>query len=543
MKAAQRLFGLWRLAFAGIGVMMLVQTVAGGFDDPLPVMTLNGTRGLSQTSSAETMGFGRLTFSLFGSWYVESQADFPLTPNNGANVYTGNAAFSFGVNPYIDVFASAYMYAMQNYDTTHSVGLGTIQAGVQGTLPFADTMPVRLGAQVLIFAGTSSNQINDTLADGYNYFETRNGYDFAAKLLETILLGNESHAFKMHFNEGFVGSLQQGKGLLMLLAAGIQINAFAPVALGVEINSRTFTDHIAILTDPLWVTPTLCFRTPYYFNILIGADVALSQQREQPEAALRALQPYRVFGAITFSFDLMARQRAAAKEKDRQEALEKDLLKAEADSLSRQQKREAEEKARLMAKADSLAQKAHEDSLSHLKQAQAERQRADSLTHVADSLAKKSLADSAALADSRRQIEEQRSRLSDAEKQLLSTGLLLLDAVYFSSGKTDISINSKPYLNIIAKMLTKYPKLVLEVGGHTDNIGGLSSNMRLSQARAEAVRYYLITVAPELATRLTATGYGPSQPKADNGTAEGRQMNRRVELKVLNREVLKEYNQ
>jgi outer membrane protein OmpA-like peptidoglycan-associated protein len=529
MKAVQRLLRHWMLGSACIGVLLLAQTAAGGFDNPLPIMTLKATRGLSQTNSAEAMGAGRLTFSLFGSWYQQAN-EYPLSPNSGANVYTGNAAFSFGVNPFIDVFASAYMFALQNYDSSHSVGIGTVLAGIQGTLPFADTLPVRLGAQLLILAGTSTNQINGNLADGYNYFETREGYDFAAKLLQTVLLGNESYAFKMHFNEGLVSSLQPGKGLMMLLAAGVQVNAHPVIALGVEINSRTFTDHISILTDPLWVTPTVCFRTPYYFNILLGGDVALSQAREASATvtALKALEPYRVFGAITFSFDLMAGQKAAARDKERQEALEKERLKTEADSLSKLRKREGEEKTRLMAQAN--------------RQTQAERLRADSLARIADSLARKSRADSIALAESKRQVEEERSKRSDAEKQLLSTGLLLLDAVYFSSGKTDVSINSKPYLNIIGKMLTKYPKLVLEVGGHTDNIGGLSANTRLSQARADAVRNYLITVAPELANHLSATGYGPSLPKADNVSADGRQMNRRVELKVLNKDVLKEYN-
>jgi len=128
------------------------------------------------------------------------------------------------------------------------------------------------------------------------------------------------------------------------------------------------------------------------------------------------------------------------------------------------------------------------------------------------------------------------------EQQLLTTGLLLLDAVYFETGKAQISINSFPYLNIIGKMLTKYPKLQIEVSGHTDNVGNYDRNITLSQARAEAVRRYMIQVAPELLIRISARGYGPTQPKGLNTTAEGRKMNRRTELQVLNKEVLKEYN-
>ena len=90
-------------------------------------------------------------------------------------------------------------------------------------------------------------------------------------------------------------------------------------------------------------------------------------------------------------------------------------------------------------------------------------------------------------------------------------------------------------------MLTKYPRLQIEVAGHTDNIGKYNDNMRLSQSRAEAVKKYLIQVAPELSGQLSSRGYGSTQPQATNNTAEGRKMNRRVELQVLNKEVLIEY--
>ncbi|HLU70036.1 MAG TPA: OmpA family protein, partial [Fibrobacteria bacterium] len=96
-------------------------------------------------------------------------------------------------------------------------------------------------------------------------------------------------------------------------------------------------------------------------------------------------------------------------------------------------------------------------------------------------------------------------------------------------------------LTIISKMLTKYPKLRIEIGGHTDNVGGQAYNQRLSEGRAAAVVAYILRVSPELSERLTSRGYAFSQPKADNSTAEGRQLNRRTELKVLNPDALREY--
>jgi outer membrane protein OmpA-like peptidoglycan-associated protein len=132
---------------------------------------------------------------------------------------------------------------------------------------------------------------------------------------------------------------------------------------------------------------------------------------------------------------------------------------------------------------------------------------------------------------------------TDAEKKLLSTGQLLLDDVHFKAGKTVLSSNSKPYLNSIGKMLLKYPKLLIEVGGYTDNIGDSEYNIDLSKGRAESVRDYLTKVAPGLSSRLSARGYGMRLPKADNGTKEGRLSNWRVQLRVINMYVLQEYSQ
>jgi outer membrane protein OmpA-like peptidoglycan-associated protein len=187
------------------------------------------------------------------------------------------------------------------------------------------------------------------------------------------------------------------------------------------------------------------------------------------------------------------------------------------------------------AQRDSLAMagKAAQDSLNI-----AERARRDSLA-----MAEKAKRDSALLGEANKALSEERSRRSEMETQLLTTGLLVLDAVYFETGRTEISINSKPYLNMLAKMLAKYPKLQIEVAGHTDNVGSDAYNRNLSDGRAAAVRDYLVSQAPELGSRLTSKGYGETMAKADNATAEGRKFNRRTELQVLNKEALKEYNE
>jgi OmpA-OmpF porin, OOP family len=73
---------------------------------------------------------------------------------------------------------------------------------------------------------------------------------------------------------------------------------------------------------------------------------------------------------------------------------------------------------------------------------------------------------------------------------------------------------------------------LMRVEGHTDSVGNANANLRLSQARSESVRDYLVRngIAPE---RVQAIGYGEERPVADNSTDEGRALNRRVEFNVL----------
>jgi outer membrane protein OmpA-like peptidoglycan-associated protein len=79
--------------------------------------------------------------------------------------------------------------------------------------------------------------------------------------------------------------------------------------------------------------------------------------------------------------------------------------------------------------------------------------------------------------------------------------------------------------------MNENPAYLLEINGHTDNIGDKSFNTDLSQRRANAVKAYLISKGIK-SERLTAKGYGDSQPAADNKTSAGRAKNRRVEFKI-----------
>ena len=501
-----------------------------------PVVNADGLRGLSSVSSAESMGEGRITFSFTLPWY-EQKIGYLNAPNTGANIFTGAGSFSYGVNSNVDLFGSINGFASSNYTTSgNRSGIGTVSAGAQGSLPFPDNAFIRMGGQAVLLGGTSQNQINTYRSDGYDYFETRTGYDFMGKLMQTFLSGGEDFGVKLHLNEAGVFDINKSDPALLLLSAGLQGNAGFAV-LGLEINSRTQFNDMSFGTDPLWVTPSLHIRTPYQMNAMLGVDIALSTDRTVGDP--RALEPYRVFGSLAFSFDMLAGKRNS--ELMQKQAAEREKLAMENKAAGSANQVRA------------LTMKSFDDSMALANEKQNGRMQMDSMQRkasndsiankaAADVLVKKAAADSLALIVAASNLAEEKSKRTDAENKLLSTGELLLDAVYFETGKTIISINSKPYLNIIGEMLAKYPKLQIEVQGHTDNIGGQEYNVTLSQGRADAVRNYLIDVSPVLSSTLSAHGYGMSLPKTDNSTKEGRLINRRVELRVTNKDALLQYS-
>jgi OOP family OmpA-OmpF porin len=110
---------------------------------------------------------------------------------------------------------------------------------------------------------------------------------------------------------------------------------------------------------------------------------------------------------------------------------------------------------------------------------------------------------------------------------------LVLQGVNFRTGKSILLPESYVILDRVAESLIGNPEVTIEVGGHTDLTGSKLTNVRLSQARAVAVRQYLISKGVA-ASRITARGYASTRPLADNTSVEGRAANRRVELTKTN---------
>ena len=113
---------------------------------------------------------------------------------------------------------------------------------------------------------------------------------------------------------------------------------------------------------------------------------------------------------------------------------------------------------------------------------------------------------------------------------IAAIGKAAVYGIYFHTGKSVVKPKSEPALNEIGKLLKENGSLKLHVVGHTDNVGDLASNMKLSQARADAVVQALVSKHGVDAKRLKASGVGPLCPVTSNGTDEGKAKNRRFEL-------------
>ena len=111
---------------------------------------------------------------------------------------------------------------------------------------------------------------------------------------------------------------------------------------------------------------------------------------------------------------------------------------------------------------------------------------------------------------------------------------IILENISFELNSSKLTGSSYPTLNHLVELFNTYPNLKIEIAGHTDNIGNKDDNIKLSENRAKSVVDYLISEGVKY-NRVQAKGYGESFPISDNTTEKGREKNRRVEFKILQR--------
>lgn len=114
--------------------------------------------------------------------------------------------------------------------------------------------------------------------------------------------------------------------------------------------------------------------------------------------------------------------------------------------------------------------------------------------------------------------------------QLPPKAKIVLKGVNFASGKADLLPTSYAALEDVVKGLIENPDVVVEIHGHTDNVGNAKSNEKLSLARAKSVAEYLIGRGVKTSQISGTKGWGPKKPIASNKTAEGKAQNRRIEM-------------
>jgi len=315
----------------------------------IPPTSYWGVRGLSQTVSAEPMGTGRLNISVFGSYFEQDQ-DLGVSgaPDKGTGIFLGRAALSGGLNSWFDGFLLLPM----NMNGDKEFAVGEIVGGIQASLtPFSlpEDFPMKLAAQLHFIYGFTkpenmitrdSNYIYRNLDDreynkyyysyeykdydsyaGYDFFDTRGSFDVIAKLAQSLVFKDLS-VIKFHFNEGIAFTPGGDWENLLLLAAGLELDPFKWLTMGIEGNWRTKLKK-EVSSDPFWITPSLMVRTPWNFGILGGCDVRALIKEDK---TTKPLQAWRAFGEVVISFDVLASKREAEARRAREEAAGKNML-------------------------------------------------------------------------------------------------------------------------------------------------------------------------------------------------------------------------
>ncbi len=123
----------------------------------------------------------------------------------------------------------------------------------------------------------------------------------------------------------------------------------------------------------------------------------------------------------------------------------------------------------------------------------------------------------------------------DLDNEIVSEGdIIKMSGVLFDYNKPILRAVSFNQIQQVIKFMKQNPSVKIELSAHTDNVGSPKSNILLSQDRAYAVSQYFIFAGIPV-NRIVPKGYGETMPVSSNNTAEGRQLNRRVEFKILNK--------
>jgi len=277
---------------------------------------------------------------------------------------------------------------------------------------------------------------------------------------------------------------------------------------------------------------------------MAGADQYAAETMEKAKTALKNAEDINLHkserkDAITYA-------RAAVQSAEDARIITIRKLKAEDDAAQIQARKDAEQSA---AQSAAAAQQSAADAQQQAEaraRADAAKAQADAAAAEAEARAQKAREDQRAAEASAQaatqQTERMREQLKDQLNQVLQTketarGLIVnMSDVLFDFNKYTLKPEAREKLAKVSGILLAHPGLKLQVEGYTDNIGSDDYNQKLSEQRADGVRDYLVQQSVK-EDSVSATGYGKSDPIADNSTSSGRAQNRRVQLVVSGAEI------
>lgn len=267
-----------------------------------------------------------------------------------------------------------------------------------------------------------------------------------------------------------------------------------------------------------------CGGPPAANALLTETETAYLEAESAPDIARSA--PV----ALADARDALARARAAQAEKQKPEAV------THLAYLARQRVRIAEETARLNASAQDIERARAERQQVQLEartaeaeaaQRSAEAQRAAAVAAQASAEAQRVAAEAAL-----RRAQELAAQVTDLQAQLTNRGLVLtLGDVLFDTAEATLKTGGLRAVDRLVSFLNDYPQRTVLIEGFTDEVGSDESNRALSERRAASVRQALLDRGVA-SLRVQTRGYGEAFPVASNGTPEGRQQNRRVEVVI-----------
>lgn len=429
-----------------------------------------------------------------------------------------------------------------------------------------DGRPVNLGELTLDDYGTGTQSKIDTTSElqTFGMIVTAEPYYAVTQPSDVVVLENVVRPD----TKGVVESIN---AKYELLARGVyssngRASGFAPIKVGKKQPFELYEAENAIQLARIAGADR--YAADSFQKALAALDQAHKYQTQKAgqkpvitmarEAVVRA-EDARVVGIRRAKEEAAQREREAAIARENAAKAAADAARVRADDEARQRAQaEAERLAAERAKADAVT--AARNAELAKQQAEHARLQAENSKRDAEAARQAALAEQQRLAaeTDRAKAEADRAKqavvAADAEQaklraqlleqfnQVLQTrdsarGLIVnMSDVLFDTGQYTLKPGAREKLAKVSGIVLSHPGLRIDVEGHTDSVGRDEYNMKLSENRANAVRSFLVSqgISPEL---LTGKGFGKTKPVADNSTASGRQMNRRVEM-VVSGEIL-----